>query len=191
MNLESDEEFVESDNDDEGEENDEEEDNDEESRTNRRISKPIHESEMNGQPISQEKSTLLNLLQQIHSDITLKEELVGQLTRSQSEYSIMKEKYESKIKSLQETLEDLRQERDAAFKRIREYESGMVRDPLPSASINLLKSKYEERLKKMMNEVADWKKKYSDISKAMTSARKHEECVIKTLKATIENLKCK
>lgn len=60
---------------------------------------------------------MMIVLEQIQSDIAIKEELVLQLEKTQTGYQAMKEKYEEKLKQLQDNLLALQHERDLALKK--------------------------------------------------------------------------
>lgn len=60
---------------------------------------------------------VLDMLDKIQSDITIKEELVTQLEKTQADYQAMKEKYEEKMKQLHENLAAVQRERDSALKK--------------------------------------------------------------------------
>lgn len=77
-----------------------------------------HASNELGPTTAGTEEQMMNFLDQIQSDIAIKEELVLQLEKTQSGFHAMKEKYEDKLKQLQDNLLALQQERDVALKKM-------------------------------------------------------------------------
>jgi chromosome segregation ATPase len=58
---------------------------------------------------------MLKMLHQVQADLLVKKELVGQLEKSEGEYTQMRINYEDQLKSLQNHLVDMRYQRDSAI----------------------------------------------------------------------------
>lgn len=130
-----------------------------------------------------EQEELYKMLHKIQNDITMKEDLVGQLEKSQQEYSVMREKYEQKLKLLHENLQAVQYERDLALKRMKNPND--KNDPAQAK----LKIKYEERTKKLTKEIDELKRKFMETSKAMSANRTQNENLIKNMRQNIDSLK--
>ena len=131
---------------------------------------------------------LYRMLHKIQNDISMKEELVGQLEKSQNEFGIMKEKYEQKLSLIQESLKATQYERDTALKRMKKG-SGTLEEKEHGAT--KIKSKYEMKMKKLGDEIDGLRRKHDDTSRAMAKNKQESENAIRSMKQNIESLKGK
>ncbi len=155
---------------------------------------------------------MLSMLEQIQSDITIKEELVEQLERTQNEYQVMRDKYEEKLRQLQDNLVSIQRERDSAVKSAEHSDTkDKVRILLTLPTIlfflcsyfialnsvvlfvifkaSIVKLRYEERIKKLTNEIGDIRRRYQEAQREMQSKRASNDNLIKSMKAHVETLK--
>eukprot|EP00833_Pecoramyces_ruminatium_P007466 jgi/Orpsp1_1/1181498/evm.model.c7180000077394.1 len=95
----------------------------------------------------------------------------------------MKENYEKKLKSLQNSIVHAQLERDEALKRITNKND--IRD---NSSVHI-NNRYIERINKLKNEVSQLKKKYEEATLSISSAKNQNTNQIKTMKSNIESLK--
>ncbi|ORX64435.1 kinesin-domain-containing protein [Anaeromyces robustus] len=124
------------------------------------------------------------LVESIQDDIKVKEELLKTLIASQEKYNIMKENYEKKLKSLQNSIVHAQLERDEALKRI-PNKNDNNRD---NSSVHI-NNRYIERINRLKNEVSQLKKKYEEATLSISSAKNQNTSQIKTMKSNIESLK--
>eukprot|EP00158_Paraphelidium_tribonemae_P009219 Partr_v1_DN28806_c2_g1_i3_m34066 len=126
---------------------------------------------------------MLNLLDQISTDIRIKEELVTQLQTTQSEYYSMKETYEEKLRMMADQVHIVQKERDQAFRKV---DTSSDKD---KTQFNALKTRYEERLRKINSEMGDLRKKYENVQRDILNKRQTNESLISSMKVHVESLK--
>ncbi|KAI8333060.1 hypothetical protein BC941DRAFT_434987 [Chlamydoabsidia padenii] len=151
----------------------------------------------------QQDPKLLRMLQQIQSDIKVNEELVCQLEKSESEYILMRRKFDDKINHLHEQLAGLQQDREEALQQTK----GLSKIPTNSGGLSLdasqhqqqtsrdkqqlseIRQAYETKMKHLLNEIQELKRKYSQTTNAMNVTRNQNESLLKSLKVNVETLK--
>ncbi|RUS22443.1 hypothetical protein BC937DRAFT_89158 [Endogone sp. FLAS-F59071] len=133
---------------------------------------------------------LLRMLHQIQADIAVKEELVAQLERSELEYTYMRAQYEERLNMLQEHLLEVQKQRDLALRRA----GFTIR---PESSIHLkekhqvieVKHLYEAKMKRLLAEIQDLRRKYTQTNTAMQTTRNQNESLLRGLRVNVESLK--
>lgn len=132
-----------------------------------------------GEPVSLDAdSTDLLLISKLSSDIVIKEELVCNLERSQKEYQVMKESYESKLKQLQDNLEKVEKDRDAVVKSSSTTSNN--KEAIQSA---------EAKVQKLNSEILNTKKRYQQELKEQQEKRIKYEVLLSKMKQNLEELK--
>ncbi|RCH90181.1 hypothetical protein CU098_003647, partial [Rhizopus stolonifer] len=150
---------------------------------------------------------LSRMLHQIQSDIKVKEELVAHLEKSETEYTFMRKKFDEKISHLQAQLAETQKEKDIALMRTKsgfaiktdianynlQQQVAASRGTLSNAAIDKQSSEirhvYEVKMKNLMSEIQDLKRKYSHATMAMQSNRNQNEGMLKSLRTNVETLK--
>ncbi|KAG0180235.1 Kinesin-like protein kif21b [Apophysomyces sp. BC1021] len=123
------------------------------------------------------------MIDQIQSDIRLKEELVAQLEKSETEYSGMRKKFAQKLYSLLDEIHGLKNERDQAMQ------------PRPNEQrknqqmIDDVKHSYEKKMSKLAVELDTLRRKYTQTSSAIQSTRCQSETMLRALRVNLESLK--
>ncbi|KAI7865507.1 hypothetical protein BDF14DRAFT_1824301 [Spinellus fusiger] len=136
---------------------------------------------------------LIKMLHQTQADILVKQELVGQLEKSEEEYTQMRVNYEEKLNILQEHLQEHLQEMPP-------FEEPLPRKTIPSRpgsaaqlreerQTQQVRSQYEAKLKRLVNENQDLRRKYTQATSALQTARVKAEGIVARLRSTIEALK--
>jgi kinesin family protein 4/21/27 len=123
------------------------------------------------------------MLHKLQNDISIKEELVHQLEKTQDEYTVMRDKYENRMSLLQETLMAVQRERDLALNR------KPSENPEEKKRAEILKIRYEEKMKKLNQSMSDLKRKSEDANKMLNSTKNQNEALIKGMKESIDSLK--
>lgn len=146
-------------------------------------------------------SQLSRMLHQIQSDIKVKEELVSHLEKSETEFTFMRKKFDEKINHLQSQLAETQKEKDLALMRTK---SGLAiksdianmrnstNSPVDngkSQTVSEVRQIYEAKMRNLLNEIHDLKRKYSQTTMTMQSARNQNESLLRTLKVNVETLK--
>jgi chromosome segregation ATPase len=155
---------------------------------------------------------LLKMLHQIQADLLVKRELVGQLEKSEDQYTQMRTNYEQRLSELKEHLFEVQKQRDAALKK-----AGATVIPAPAppplpqtpapptttvpdrpqSVLQLrenrlaqeVRSQYEVKMKLLVTENQELRKKHTQSTQAVLTARAKAEGVIGRLRADIEALK--
>ncbi|ORX41637.1 hypothetical protein BCR36DRAFT_179006 [Piromyces finnis] len=96
----------------------------------------------------------------------------------------MKLKYEEKLRLLQNMLTSAQKERDIALKKMNETEDDGKKEKTTDQ-----KRKFEEKIRKLENEIAQLKQKYKNKDKTYSMSKNQNDNLIKNLKTNIENLK--
>ena len=138
------------------------------------------------------------MLHQIQSDIKVKEELVSHLEKSETEFTFMRKKFDEKINHLQSQLVETQKEKDVAMMRTK---SGLA---IKSDIANLrtvssaaadkhnaaeVRQSYETKIKHLLSEISDLKRKCAQVTTNMQSTRSQNESLLRTLKVNVETLK--
>lgn len=165
------------------------------SMTTTRTTKPIITASKSKDTKRQSKN-LLKMLHQIQADLLVKRELVGQLEKSQDQYSQMKSNYEERLNELKDHVFELQNQRDAALKK-----SGTTIVPIPGKTTRPVlqlrenrqaqdvRSQYEVKLKLLVAENHELRKKHTQSTLSVQTARAKAEGIIGRLRADIEALK--
>ncbi|CAO3610904.1 unnamed protein product [Mucor hiemalis] len=146
-------------------------------------------------------SQLSRMLHQIQSDIKVKEELVSHLEKSETEFTFMRKKFDEKINNLQSQLAETQKEKDIALMRtksglaiksdianMRNNANSPVENGKPH-TVSEVRQIYEGKMKNLLNEIHDLKRKYSQTTMTMQSTRNQNESLLRTLKVNVETLK--
>lgn len=142
----------------------------------------------------------MRMLHQIQSDIKVKEELVCHLEKSETEYILMRRKFDDKINRLQDQLTELQENRDVALKRTKGlFKQSPGGPPLDAAlqqqqarekqQLLEIRQAYETKMKHLLTEIHDLKRKYSQTTNAMHVARNQNESLLKSLRVSVDTLK--
>ncbi|KAI9254644.1 hypothetical protein BY458DRAFT_535636 [Sporodiniella umbellata] len=111
------------------------------------------------------------MLDQIQSDIQVNENLVNQLERTELEYLAMRKQFESKIYSLRDEILVLRQ------------------TPQKQQNMNDVRFAYEGKVKTLMTQLSDLKRKYTQATSSIQSSRNQNESMLRALRVNVETLK--
>ncbi|KAI3630768.1 hypothetical protein MIR68_012203 [Amoeboaphelidium protococcarum] len=130
---------------------------------------------------TENEDKMLRMLDQIETDISIKEELVHQLESTQQEYDHMRESYEKKIAMLQDSMVSVERERDEALKKA--DSSG------DKAQYGIIRQRYEEKVRKLQMEIGDYRKRYQDTQRELLRKREQNESVIRNLKTSLQSMK--
>jgi hypothetical protein len=124
-------------------------------------------------------------LTQIQSNIQVNENLVNQLEKTETEYSQMRNKFEKKIYDLHEEISSLRQ--------MQNKNNILAQTKNPSQKekkhMNEVRLAYENKMKVLMNQLSDLRRKYSQTSSTIQSSRNQNESTLKALRVSVESLK--
>ncbi|PKK56875.1 hypothetical protein RhiirC2_858433 [Rhizophagus irregularis] len=128
------------------------------------------------------------MLHQIQVDMVVKEQLVSQLECAEQEYINMRAQYEQKLADMQDALITLQQERNAAIKRAQNASTGVsTRDK--NSILAELKTRYEHKMKRLIQEIGELRRKYNEATQSNTTSRDRNETILKSMRAQIEQLK--
>ncbi|POG64210.1 kinesin family member 4/21/27, partial [Rhizophagus irregularis DAOM 181602=DAOM 197198] len=131
---------------------------------------------------------LTRMLHQIQADMVVKEQLVSQLECAEQEYINMRAQYEQKLADMQDALITLQQERNAAIKRAQNASTGVsTRDK--NSILAELKTRYEHKMKRLIQEIGELRRKYNEATQSNTTSRDRNETILKSMRAQIEQLK--
>ncbi|RCI02574.1 hypothetical protein CU098_001368 [Rhizopus stolonifer] len=111
------------------------------------------------------------MLDQIQSDIQVNESLVNQLERTEHEYLDMRKQLEAKIYSLRDEIIDLRQ------------------SSTQKQSMNDIRFAYEGKMKTLMNQLSDIKRKHKTMTDTIQTSRNQNESTLRGLRVNVETLK--
>lgn len=151
----------------------------------------------NQKEIRRSSKNLLKMLHQIQADLLVKRELVGQLERSEDQYTQMRVNYESRLNELKDHLLEIQNQRDLA---LRQSGATVVQQQLPKRPQSVLqlrenrqtqevRSQYEQKIKRLINENSELRKKTTQSTQSVQTARAKAEGTIGRLRADIEALK--
>jgi hypothetical protein len=116
-----------------------------------------------------QNKNLLKMLHQIQADVLVKQELVGQLGKTEDEYAHMRETYEDRLKDLKGHLT-----RPA------------VRENRQTQDVRL---QYETKVKRLVNELQDVKKNNTVLTQQLKSSRIKSDQTISKLRTDLDSLK--
>lgn len=144
--------------------------------------------------LKRQSRNLLKMLHQIQADLLVKRELVGQLEKTEEQYATMKHNYEERLNELKEHLFELQHERDLALKNtgatmVPTTRQQTVLQLRENRQAQEVRSQYEVKLKLLVTENAELRKKQSQSTQAIQQARSKAEGIIGRLRADIEGLK--
>lgn len=145
------------------------------------------------------------VLQQIQSDIHVKEELVSQLERCESEYVHMRRKFEQRLNKLGHEILTIKRERDDAMRRAQvqsQHQAASIQQQQQQAAVkdntqiqrekqqlNELRHGYEQKIRSLSMELSETRRKFMQVSSEMQSSRKQTQSIKKALRANIESSK--
>ncbi|KAL9538046.1 hypothetical protein MBANPS3_011243 [Mucor bainieri] len=150
--------------------------------------------------IRRSSKNLLKMLHQIQADLLVKRELVGQLERSEDQYTQMRVNYESRLNELKDHLLEIQNQRDAALRQSGTSIVASHPQQLPKRPQSVLqlrenrqaqevRSQYEQKIKRLIQENAELRKKTTQSTQSIQTARAKAEGTIGRLRADIEALK--
>ncbi|KAI9033790.1 hypothetical protein CLU79DRAFT_725453 [Phycomyces nitens] len=137
---------------------------------------------------------LYRMVNQIKSDIRIKEDLVAQLEKSEAEYEYLRRKFEQKFYSLREELIQIKRERDQALRQPINTNNNGQRDA-PGLSVERqqqledVRLAYEKKTQKLKVEYDNLKRKFAQTTTSIQEVRNKNESALRTLKAHVEALK--
>lgn len=142
-------------------------------------------------------SQLTRMLQQIQSDIKVKEELVSHLEKSETEFTFMRKKFDEKVNHLQIQLADTQKEKEMVLMKTKsgvavksEISKGnMATVDNSKQSLAEIRHSYETKMKNLLSEIQELKRKYSQATMTMQSTRNQNESLLRSLKVNVETLK--
>ncbi|KAL0096131.1 hypothetical protein J3Q64DRAFT_1668854, partial [Phycomyces blakesleeanus] len=154
-------------------------------------------AEGNGNNESQSglNNQLYRMVNQIQSDIRIKEDLVAQLEKSEAEYEYLRRKFEQKFYSLREELIQIKRERDQALRQpINTNNNGQTKEsPVLSLErqqqLEDVRAAYEKKTQKLKVEYENLKRKFAQTTTTIQEVRNKNESALRTLKAHVEALK--
>lgn len=144
-------------------------------------------------------SQLTRMLHQIQSDIKVKEELVSHLEKSETEFTFMRKKFDEKVNHLQIQLADTQKEKDMVLMRTKSgvaIKSDIAKGNTTASAVdnskqNLVEVRhsYENKMKNLLAEIQELRRKYSQATMTMQSTRNQNESLLRSLKVNVETLK--
>ncbi|KAF7725370.1 Kinesin-like protein kif21b [Apophysomyces ossiformis] len=138
----------------------------------------------------EEDPQFFRLIQQIQDDIHVKEELVSQLERSEAEYDEMRVRFKQKLYSLREEILTAQYERDQAMRRssyAQSKDTAFAQREKQQLSERCYA--YEQEIKRLMSQLSNLRRKYSQTTAAIQSSRNQNETMLRTLRVNVEALK--
>ncbi|OBZ90970.1 hypothetical protein A0J61_00982 [Choanephora cucurbitarum] len=140
---------------------------------------------LNEHKLKRQNKSLLKMLHQIQADLLVKRELVGQLERSEDQFSQLRTNYEERLTELREHLMETQRQRDDAL------EKASVRPPglRENREAQEVRSQFEVKLKRLVSENQELKRKQAELTKTIQTARSKAEAAIQRLKSENDSLK--
>lgn len=126
---------------------------------------------------------LHRMIGQIQSDIQVNEDLVIQLEKTEVEYGQMRKKFEEKIYALRDEILTLRREQQQKSATKRRDSNASINN------MNTIRQAYEMKMKALMGQLSDLKRKYSQTSSTIQSSRNQNESMLRALRVNVESLK--
>lgn len=159
-----------------------------------------HHSHHQQKEMRRSSKNLLQMLHQIQADLLVKRELVGQLERSEDQYTQMRVNYESRLNELKDHLLEIQNQRDAALRQSGISTVAPHSHQLPKRPQSVLqlrenrqaqevRSQYEQKIKRLVQENSELRKKTTQSTQSIQTARAKAEGTIGRLRADIEALK--
>ncbi|KAI9314976.1 hypothetical protein BX666DRAFT_2113761 [Dichotomocladium elegans] len=121
------------------------------------------------------------IINQVQSDIRVKEELVNQLERCEAEYTDMRRQFEIRFNQITQEMVSIKEERDRALRRS-SFGQTFQRE---KQQIVELKTAYELKTKQL----SDMRRKFEQTSSAIQATRNQNESMLRTLRVNVESLK--
>ncbi|KAI8067246.1 hypothetical protein BDF21DRAFT_426139 [Thamnidium elegans] len=141
---------------------------------------------------------LHRMVDQIQSDIQVNEELVVQLEKTEVEYGQMRKKFEKKLYSLRDEILTLRREQQLqkqqqAMQQAAQQQPKLAikrKDSTGSLNnMNHIRQAYEIKMKTLMGQLSDLRRKYTQTSSTIQSSRNQNESMLRALRVSVESLK--
>ncbi|KAI9247135.1 hypothetical protein BDA99DRAFT_542985 [Phascolomyces articulosus] len=140
------------------------------------------------------------IIAQVQSDIHVKEELVTQLERCESEYMHMRRKFEHQLSKLGHEILSIKRERDDVMRRAAYNEQQQQRQRQQRRGSDAISQRekqqlmemrhaYEIKIKSLFTQLSDLRRKYSQSSSAIQSSRNQNESMLRALRVNVESLK--
>lgn len=157
--------------------------------TNEMATPEDHDDEDDEEDIDlSEHPQLARIIQQVQSDIRVKEELVQQLERCESEYDDMRRQFEHKLNQLVHEMSAIKSERDHAVlmqQQQKPRRASIERVAKEKQQIMELRNAYELKTKQL----ADMRRKFTQTSSAIQASRNQNESMLRALRVHVESLK--
>ncbi|KAI8881937.1 kinesin-domain-containing protein [Backusella circina FSU 941] len=128
-----------------------------------------------------QNKNLLKMLHQIQADVLVKQELVGQLGKTEDEYAQMRETYEDKLKDLKGHLVENQQKtlsRPQSVMQLRENRQAQD-----------VRSQYEIKIKRLLNELQELRQKNTTLTQQLKSSRIKSDQTLSKLRSDLDSLK--
>ncbi|KAG0165700.1 Kinesin-like protein kif21b [Apophysomyces sp. BC1015] len=135
---------------------------------------------------------MVRMLHQIQSDIQVKEELVSHLEKSETAYTFMRRKFDEKVGHLQSQLSALQRERDTTVMRTKSgfsSKSEITVQMREKQQLIEIRHAYEGKMKNLLSEINELKRKYSQTTSTMQATRNQNESLLRSLRVNVETLK--
>lgn len=132
---------------------------------------------------------LARMIEQVQSDIHVKEELVAQLERCESEYIQLRKKYKLKLDALSQEIIAVKRERDHAARRSATSTQHSKHDQREKQQLLEMRHAYEAKTKSLFAQLTDLRHKYSQTTSAIQSSRNQNESMLRALRVNVESLK--
>ncbi|KAI7885704.1 kinesin-domain-containing protein [Lichtheimia hyalospora FSU 10163] len=152
--------------------------------------------------LCQDNPQFARVLQQIQSDIHVKEELVSQLERCESEYVHMRRKFEQRLNKLGHEILTIKRERDDAMRRAQiqsQHQATSIQQHAAAKDntqiqrekqqLSELRHGYEQKIRSLSMELSETRRKFMQVSNEIQSSRKQTQSIKKALSANIESSK--
>lgn len=139
----------------------------------------------------QENPQLARMIQQVQSDIRVKEELVMQLEKCEAEYNQLRKKFEQRLSALHQEILAIKRERDLAVRRA-SYGQMSRNDTLAQREKQQLldmRHAYEMKTKSLFAQLSELRRKYAQTTSAIQQSRNQNESMLRALRANVEALK--
>ncbi|CAO3599895.1 unnamed protein product [Absidia cylindrospora] len=167
----------------------------------------LNENEISS--LSSSNPQLARMMDQIQADILLKEELVTQLEKSETEYGQLRKQFEKKLYSLREEILNLKREREKAQvtlqQQMQQHQQQLQKQQNRRSSLSGINTNtsntrdhqqlhdvrhaYEAKMKNLLSQLSDLRRKYSQTSSAIQSSRNQNESMLRALRVNVESLK--
>lgn len=138
--------------------------------------------------------SLIKMLHQVQADLLVKRELVGQLEKTEDQYTQMRSNYEQRLKEYKTYITKVQEQQDEAQKvtvtntpSIKRAAS--VLELRENRQAQEVRSQYEVKLKRLIAENSELKKKNIQATQQLETTRVKSEAAIQRLKQDIEALK--